>query len=845
MPFTRSSSSVLSPLVPKAALFVALASLLVSQPASRTVPGPQEGNSTLLVSGWKITPAGKQVAVDTLPMRTALSPDGRYLLVLNGGYNPPTISVLDVASAAELSRVRVPDAWLGLTFSPKGDFVYVGGGSKGAIFEFSFADGKLAPARTLAISSQPPASAPKPADELAPTNDPNDPTYRNFIGDVAITPDGRLLYAATLFQDSLIVLDRTSGKPVAKVKTGRRPYRIQFLPDGQTFFVSNWADGSVSQFQTSDNAPMATLRLGPHPTDMILRPGKNIGDETGHTWLGRLFVASANSNHVYSVGISENASVEQLEAVNVSMTPRQPLGMTPSALGLSADLRSLYVACSDANAIAVADLSEDRTHVVGFVPTGWYPTAVRGLPDGRTVIVNGKGLRSYPNPKGPSPLRRPEPLHEGVRSDEYVGKMQTGTVAFVDAFDEPRLAEYTQAVMSNSPYRDANLDTPAPAVLANIKHVIYIIKENRTYDPMLGDMKQGNGDPSLVLFGEKITPNQHKLARDFVLFDNFYVSADVSADGHNWSTSAIANDFVQKFWPNSYAKRRNHYDYEGGEPAATPPAGYLWTNASMAGKSIRNYGLQVNNRLKPLADNIQIDSVRDPILSPVTNPYYRGFDLNYPDVERLKIFQKDLAEFESKGQMPQLILMRLGNDHTSGTAPGKIAPLSNLADNDYALGSLVEAVSKSRFWPETAIFVLEDDAQNGADHVDSHRSPAFVISPYTHRGVVDSTMYNTTSMLRTIEMILGLRPMTHFDAAASPMTPAFQAKPVSNPYTAEQPRVPLNDRNPQSSPTAERSRKMNFDAEDLNDDDDLNAVLWQAIKGPAVPVPAPVRSFFH
>jgi hypothetical protein len=313
---------------------------------------------------------------------------------------------------------------------------------------------------------------------------------------------------------------------------------------------------------------------------------------------------------------------------------------------------------------------------------------------------------------------------------------------------------------------------------------------------MLGDMKEGNGDPSLVLFGEKITPNQHKLAREFVLLDNFYVSADVSADGHNWSTAAIASDYVQKFWPNSYAARRKHYDYEGGEPAATPPAGYLWTNARLAGVSMRNYGYFVNIRKKPLEDGVQVDSVRDPVLSPVTNLHYRGFDLDYPDVERVKAFQKDLAEFEASGQMPQLMIMRLGNDHTSGTAPGKIAPLSSIADNDYALGLLVESVAKSKFWPETAIFVVEDDAQNGADHVDSHRSPAFVLSPYTRRGVVDSSMYNTVSMLRTIELIVGLRPMTHFDAGAKPMASVFQATPNVAAYAAAPPGIPLDTRNP-------------------------------------------------
>jgi len=803
----------------------ALTGLLVSQPAARETVGIQPDGTFLLNSGWKLTPAGKQIPVDTLPMSSIVSRDGKYLLVLNGGYNPPSISVIDIAAGTELSRVRVPDAWLGLALSPKGDMVYVGGGSKASVYEFLFRNGILAEART--ISLVPEAKR----------------TREDFIGDVAVSPDGRKLYAADIFHNRLDVVDLDSGKLTAEVKTGRRPYRIAFLPGGKSYLVSNWADGSVSQFQTSDNASMGQIRTGPHPTDILIRPGKPSGEDKDVNWDYRIFVAAANTNSVYSFGASDAGEINRLETINLSMTPRQPLGMTPTALGLSSDGKRLYVACSDANAIAVADVSENVTHVLGFIPTGWYPTAVRGLADGRIAVLNGKGLKSYANPKGPGPLARPEPLHMGVRSDEYVGTIQRGTVAFIDAPDDAKILEYSRQVLANSPYRDAKLDEPKPEVLSKIKHVIYIVKENRTYDPMLGDMKEGNGDPSLVLFGEKITPNQHKLAREFVLLDNFYVSADVSADGHNWSMAGIASDYVQKFWPNSYAARRKHYDYEGGEPAATPPAGYLWTNAKMAGVSMRNYGYFANLLPKTDEDGDEVESVRDPILEPVTNPKYRGFDLDYSDVKRVKAFQDDLAEFEKTGTMPQLLIMRLGNDHTSGTAPGKIAPLSSIADNDYALGKLVESVSKSKFWADTAIFVLEDDAQNGADHVDSHRSPAFVLSPYTRRGVVDSSMYNTVSMLRTIELILGLRPMTHFDAGARPMTSVFQTSPNSAPYAAAPPNIPLDARNPSQSATAERSRKMNFDREDAADEDELNDILWIAIKGGTQP-PAPVRSFF-
>jgi hypothetical protein len=349
-----------------------------------------------------------------------------------------------------------------------------------------------------------------------------------------------------------------------------------------------------------------------------------------------------------------------------------------------------------------------------------------------------------------------------------------------------------------------------------------------------------------VLFGENVTPNLHKLAREFVLLDNFYVNSEVSADGHNWATAAIAPDYVQKMWPSQYAKRRALYDFDERDPASLPPAGYLWTNAAEAGLSIRNFGYMVDNKpgspAPPPPGMEQVASVRDAVLAKVTNRFYRGFDLMFPDVERAKIFLSELAEYQQTGNMPRLIVMRLGNDHTYGATPGRPAPLSLAADNDYALGTIVEAVSKSRFWTSTAIFVLEDDAQNGADHVDSHRSPAFVISSWVKRHAVDGAMYNTTSMLRTMEFLLGLHPMTHFDAGARPMTTVFQKTPDPAPYTAEKPRVSLTDRNPADSPVAAASLGMRFDEADQNDDDELNDVLWRAIRRDAPP--PPVRSFF-
>ena len=807
-------------------LFVALliaAAVLCSQPSPREQVGPLPGGGFLLNTGWRLTPAGKQIPLDTFPMSTAISPDGRYLLVLNGGYKPPSISVLETATGNELRRVPVPDGWLGLTFTRKGDRVYVGGGSRAAVYEFSFANGALEPTRTFAVV---------PPDKRTPAD---------FIGDVALTPDGRLIYAADLYHDSLVVINPQSGMVIERVKTGRRPYRILFHPDGKSFFVTSWTDGSVGHYDTASGEQLTVVRLGPHPTDMIWGAGRSDVAEGEKVWARRLFITASNTNSVYTLGVSEAKDLQLIETVNTAMTPRQPAGMTPSALAIGPEGKHLYVVCSDANVVAVVDISEERSHVLGFIPTGWYPTAVRILPDRTLVVLNGRGGGSHPNPRGPNPMRRPEASYKGDSGPvEYVGRIQTGTASFIAPFTDDQLAAYTKAAMADSAYREEKLDTPNP--FPPIQHVIYIVKENRSYDQVLGDMQEGNGDPSLVLFGEKVTPNEHKIARQFVLLDNFYVNGDVSADGHSWSTAAIGTDYIQKMWPNSYAGRRNTYDYEEQEPADAPPAGYLWSSAAGAGISMRNYGYMASNMAKAAPDGTQIERVRDPVLKNVTNMSYRDFDLDYPDVERVKVFLADLAEFEKSGAMPRLITMRLGNDHTNGTQGGKLTPIAMNADNDYALGMLVEGVSKSRFWGSTAIFVLEDDAQNGPDHVDSHRSPAFLISPYVKHHAVDSSMYNTAAMLRTMELILGLRPMTQFDAAARPMSAAFQATADASPYQAEKPRVPLDARNPMRSATSERSSRLDFSQEDRADADELNDILWLAIKG--VHAPPPAASFF-
>ncbi len=791
----------------------------------------------LLSSGWTIRPAGDQVPVDTLPMSTAVSNNGKFLLVLNGGYNPPSISVIDIAAKKEVTRLHLPDCWLGLTVVPQSDKVYVGGGSKASVYELTLDPdtGALKRNREFAASAK--------------SQNAGDA----FIGDVAVSPDAHLLYAADVYNDSLAVINLQSGQMIDSWKTGRRPYRILVSPGGRQLVVSSWADAAVYQHDANSGTMLGKMRVAPHPTDMLWL-NQPVPEEEGGTssYRARIFVAAANTNNVYSLGVGEDGHLGTIESINVSTTPMHPLGMTPSALGVDKSGSKLYVACSDANAVAVADISGAHSRVLGFIPTGWYPTAVRALGNGELAILSGKGLGSYPNPKGPNPSVRPEPVHAGSNAPaavEYVAHIQTGSVAFLRAPGEEELAAFTETVMHNSPYSDDILYGPVndeqqaffsatDQHTSPIKHVIYVVKENRTYDQVLGDMEKGNGDKSLTLFGEQYTPNLHQLARDYILYDNFYENADVSADGHNWLSAAIAPDWTQKMWPSEYAHRNPKYTFEGGEPGNTPPAGYLWDNALQKGLSVRDYGeWVVNIPTKSVTGPRQIEKINDPALEQHVDLNFRSFDLQYSDRDRAKEFIREWTDFDAKGDAPQLIIMRLPNDHTQGTRAGALTPFAYNAENDQGVGMVVDAVSHSKLWSSTAIFVIEDDAQNGPDHVDSHRAPMFVISPYTRRGMVDSKMYNQMSVLRTMELILGLRPMTHFDAAATPLFATFSRQADSTAYTLIPPKTSLTQRNDATTPGAQQSSRMDFSDADLVDDDELNAVLWRAIKHTDPPPP--------
>jgi hypothetical protein len=370
------------------------------------------------------------------------------------------------------------------------------------------------------------------------------------------------------------------------------------------------------------------------------------------------------------------------------------------------------------------------------------------------------------------------------------------------------------------------------------KHVLYIIKENRTYDQVFGDMPEGNGDTSLCLFNEAVTPNHHKLVRDYVLMDNFYVNSEVSADGHNWSMAGYATDYIEKTWPTQYGGRGGEYDFEGTEPTGRPKAGFLWSAAARAGVSFRVYGEFID---VPTPDG-KPARPRDPAIGKNFSPAYRGWDLDYSDIDRFKAWEKELTEFEKNGKLPSLCIMHLPNDHTAGTRKGALTPKAYVAQNDYALGLIVERLSKSPYWKETAIFVVEDDAQNGPDHVDAHRSVGLVIGPYTKGRGVDHSLYTTASMLRSIELILGLPPMSQYDAAATPMFSIFSTKPDPTPYAVEKPRHDLGEKNKAGSYGQSMMEKFNLRREDAVPDRAFNEIVWRSIKG--TPMPAPRYSIF-
>jgi hypothetical protein len=609
--------------------------------------------------------------------------------------------------------------------------------------------------------------------------------------------------------------------------------------------VSLWARAAVAVIDLEKNAVVATWPTAEHPTEMLLAPR---GDA--------LYVACANST---KVSVIDPEGGKALQTINCALYSKAPNGNTPNSLTMTPDGALLFVANADANNLSVFNCA-DRTRAVplGFVPTGWYPTSVRYSAQDRSLYVaNGKGMSSKANRNGPNPL-----VSQSRNLHEYIGELLKGTLTIVRLPTPEQMAVHTKTAFACSPLRaddgvnadGVEADNPIPKKVGDpgpIKYCLYIIKENRTYDQVFGDLAEGpnpigNGEPGLCLFPESVTPNHHKIARQFVLLDNLYVDGEVSADGHEWSMGAYATDFVEKAWPLSYrGGKRIGYPSEGAyHPHEDGSGGYLWDKCIEKKVSFRTYGEWVENGKTRPAGGFEDSHARVKALDGKFDPKFRGYDLDYPDVKRAERFISELKRFEAASEMPRMQVLRLPNDHTAGTKVGAHTVTAMVADNDLALGMVVEAVTGSKFWKETAIFVIEDDTQNGPDHVDAHRSVALVVSPYTKRRFVDSRLYSTTSMLRTMELILGLDPMSQFDSAARPMYNSFTAKPDLTGYTHEVPKVDLTEKNKPGGFGALWLEKQNLAKEDALDDIIFNEIIWKAVKGAESRVPPPVRAAF-
>jgi YVTN family beta-propeller protein len=588
-------------------------------------------------------------------------------------------------------------------------------------------------------------------------------------------------------------------------------------------------------FDTYSRTIRGSIDVGDNPNDMcITRDG---------IWL---FVANANDNNV---SVIDTRAGRVIETLNAALYPDAPSGSTTNGLALSSDQKTLYIANADNNCLAVFDVSvPGRSKGKGFIPTGWYPTCVR-VSGEKILVANGKGMTSLPNPYGPNPTRSGDVVihHEGGRDQvikvQYIGGgLFRGTMSIIDVPDEKTAGAYSKAVYENTPYSKENEliaegeeGNPIPRKVGDpspIKYVFYVIKENRTYDQVFGDMLEGNGDPDLVLFGENVTPNHHAIAREFVLLDNFYVNGEVSADGHNWTMGAYATDYLEKNWPTSYGGRGGSYPGEGAREVANNKV-FFWDLCKQHGVSYRTYGEFVSGgkpTLEVLKDNYC--------------PYFTEWDESVRDTVRFYQWKRDFDSLLAINAVPQFNTIRFINDHTQGLSLGKPTPFAHVADNDLALGLFVEYLSHSPIWNETLIISVEDDAQNGPDHVDAHRSIALLAGGFVKQGFVDHTPYTTTSLLRTMELVLGLPPMTQYDAAANSLWRCFNTTPGHPPYKCRPANIDLNEKNTDKNKWQALSETFDFSVEDRVNDFDFNEVIWRAVKGLDSPCPPSVRAAF-
>jgi YVTN family beta-propeller protein len=771
-------------------LSLVLAQLILVCCLSAQVPGEIEGR-VLLPNGWWLSPVGEQVPLGDLPMNAALSDDEAYLAIAHGGQSKAQVMLVDVKQRKVVQSVRLGDCWQGIAF--KGNTLFVSGGYTDCVYTFQLQDGKLVAEDSIIFISR----------------------NSKRKGDAAgLDVHGKTL-AVVFKADSTLRYYDLQTKKQTMVRLDGMPYSCVFDQKG-LLIVSIWSSKKIEVFDgTKVHYECAT---GDHPNEVVISKDNRYA-----------YVACSNDNTVSVIDLTKKKSIA---SVSTAIHPDAPEGSTTNSVCLTPDQKTIFAANADNNSLTVVDVkSPSHPRPVGFIPVGWYPTKVLILKDKTVLVLNGKGGRSLANPQG-----------------QYIGGLLDGTLSFFPVPDAKELMQQSKQVFANTPYKQSSLlkvdfdgKSSIPSAVGKpspIKHILYIIKENRTYDQVFGDLPEGNGDTSLCLFNEAVTPNQHKLAREFTLMDNFYVNSEVSADGHNWSMAGYATDYVEKTWPTQYGGRGGPYDFEGTEPTGRPKAGYLWTACSRKGISFRVYGEFIDVATPQGAPA----KPRDPAIGKNFSKTYRGWDLEYSDVDRYKAWEKEFSEFEKNGNLPSLCIMHLPNDHTAGTRKGALTPKAYVAQNDYALGLIVERITKSPYWKEMAVFVVEDDAQNGPDHVDAHRSVGLVISPYTKGHGVDHTLYTTASMLRSMELILGIPPMSQYDASAPPMFSLFSTTPDVSGYSSEKPRWDLTEKNKAGSYGQSSMERYNLRREDAVPDHAFSEIIWRSIKG--TPMPAPRYSIF-
>ncbi|HKW45175.1 MAG TPA: alkaline phosphatase family protein [Candidatus Eremiobacteraceae bacterium] len=747
--------------------------------------------ATMLPNGWTITPAGQITPLGTLPLRVIEDPSGRWLATSNAGYGPQSVAIVDEQTGAVAATAPIAKTFYGLAFAPDGKTLYASTAADGGIRRFAFdpANGSLRDlgAWTLGKGTQ-------------------------WIAGLAVSADGRVVYAASNATNELVAVDAATGTKLWATKVGEQPYAIALSPHGEMAYVSDWAGSAVDVVNSASGENVARITTRSHPNALLSSPD-------GAT----LYVACANDDMVDAIDTKAN-SVRT--TFHVALVPNSPEGSTPDGLALSKDGTTLFVADAGNDAAVAVDLPGGK--VTGAVPLGWYPTDVLVTHDGsQLVALDGHGTTGHANPLYPHPDVLPV-SKQGANPDEYyVAYRATGDLERIAMPDKSGLDHGLATARNNIPHPSKSPTTVAamgnlPIALQQTKHVIYVIKENRTYDEVLGDDPRGNGQSDLAIFGKKITPNIHSLADTFVLLDNFDVDAEVSADGHNWSTAAYSTDYVDKLWPSTYSDRGRDYDFEGS-PASRPSAGYLWDAAIKKGLSVRDYGEYTDT--SPQAGQPEKPVVAS--LQGKIDPRYRGFDLQTSDQSRMDEWIREFKGFIKNGNLPALEIVRLPNDHTAAIRPGMHTPYAMVADNDYALGRMIDALSHSPYWKSTIVFVLEDDAQAGPDHVSDHRSEALIIGAAVKRGYVDNTHYTTSGMLGTIEKLLGMQAMSQYDAGATKMRGSLAASVDLTPWSAVKPHVDLSAVNPPTAKGAKASMLLNLDGADRADSAEFNRILME------------------